>query len=63
LLFQNIKGIAFFIVPLFLAAFFTLRAKKKGTVPFFFLRYSPFAVVYYSFMGCGLAAAAISARE
>jgi len=36
---------------------------KKGTVPFFSLRCNPFAVDHYSFMGCGLAAAAISARE
>ncbi len=36
---------------------------KKGTVPFFFLRCSPFAVDHYSFMGYGLAATATSARE
>jgi hypothetical protein len=60
LLFQDIKWIAFFLVPLSSIGIFYPSGEPISPHR---LRCSPFAVDHYSFMGCGLAATAISARE
>jgi hypothetical protein len=55
-----IKGIAFFLVPLFSIGIFYPPGEPISPHR---LRCNPFAVDHYSFMGCCLAAAAISARK
>jgi hypothetical protein len=60
LLFQSIKEIALFSVLLFSVGIFYPPGEPISPHRH---RCSQFAVVNYSFMGCGLAAAAISTRE
>jgi hypothetical protein len=60
MLFQWIKGIAIILVPFSSIGIFYPSGEP---ISLHRLRCSPFAVDHYSFMGCGLAATATSARK
>jgi hypothetical protein len=60
MLFLLIKRIAFFLFPFSSIGIFSPSGEPISPHRH---RCSPFAVVHYSFMGCGLAATAISTRE
>jgi hypothetical protein len=60
LFFQYIKGIAFFLVPLFSVGIFSPSGEP---ISLHLLRCGPVAVDYHSFMGRRLASTATSTRE